>query len=560
MNATAKSLLLISVLAGCGARTGLRGEDLEIDANFLDGGTDGGPIDPPDARVDAGLDASLDASVDAGLDASDASDGARPECAVNADCTFRATFCTPYACMEGTCIVQPTPACDDSNICTSDRCDSVASACVHTARTTDADGDGFKGPLAGKNAGDPGACGDDCNDGDARVNPRATELCNGVDDNCAGGIDEGAIYQTVGSDQRLSPASATIAAVSHLASYRDGFALGYSASVGSTRFSPFMGRLTTSFVRTGTDLDLTALAPADGDGARVAWAGDRFGITWSDRRAGNYEVYFALADALGRKLAPGDLRITSTQGFSIMPSIVWTGVDFLVVWQDERRSGYDVQAVRVAPDGSSVGPVVSLVSGLDSRNVSVVALPAGGFVFAWLEGTSIGPVITARVNIMRLNEQLVPLTGPVSPFPTTVSGGPALTIVDGQIAAAAHATSGVSTIVVLDAATLRTTATLALTNGIVSYGRDVALLGVGRRLAVAWADDRNDARTFEIYLQTFDAALRPAGAAIRVTNAAGDSVFPVLAAFGTTDAVLAWNDGRDGLAQVYGRALQCRTP
>ena len=31
----------------------------------------------------------------------------------------------------------------------------------------------------------------DCNDGSAAVNPDATEVCNGVDDNCAGGIDEG---------------------------------------------------------------------------------------------------------------------------------------------------------------------------------------------------------------------------------------------------------------------------------------------------------------------------------------------------------------------------------
>src|SRR5262249_1792726 len=31
----------------------------------------------------------------------------------------------------------------------------------------------------------------DCNDGAASVHPGATEVCNGVDDNCAGGIDEG---------------------------------------------------------------------------------------------------------------------------------------------------------------------------------------------------------------------------------------------------------------------------------------------------------------------------------------------------------------------------------
>jgi putative metal-binding protein/Kelch motif protein len=43
----------------------------------------------------------------------------------------------------------------------------------------DADGDGFS------------ACGGDCDDTQPLVNPAAAEVCNGIDDNCAGGIDEG---------------------------------------------------------------------------------------------------------------------------------------------------------------------------------------------------------------------------------------------------------------------------------------------------------------------------------------------------------------------------------
>jgi glutamine cyclotransferase len=52
-------------------------------------------------------------------------------------------------------------------------------------RCTDADNDGFS-------AGG-GACGPvDCNDANGMVNPLATDVCNGVDDDCDGAVDDGA--------------------------------------------------------------------------------------------------------------------------------------------------------------------------------------------------------------------------------------------------------------------------------------------------------------------------------------------------------------------------------
>lgn len=62
--------------------------------------------------------------------------------------------------------------------------DSDSSVCVIEESTcTDSDGDGFN--IEG------GECGlIDCNDNDASVNPSASELCNGVDENCNGQVDE----------------------------------------------------------------------------------------------------------------------------------------------------------------------------------------------------------------------------------------------------------------------------------------------------------------------------------------------------------------------------------
>ena len=70
-----------------------------------------------------------------------------------------------------------------------------------TAALTNADGDndGFSGE-------------DDCNDGDAAVSPAATELCNGIDDDCDGEVDEDVgdvSFEDADGDGFGDPATAT---------------------------------------------------------------------------------------------------------------------------------------------------------------------------------------------------------------------------------------------------------------------------------------------------------------------------------------------------------------
>jgi hypothetical protein len=85
-----------------------------------------------------------------------------------------------------------------TEVCNSldDDCNSlIDDAITYTNYYLDQDGDGFGAGTAQSFCTDPGTSfsllNTDCNDGDASINPSASEICNSVDDNCNSTIDEG---------------------------------------------------------------------------------------------------------------------------------------------------------------------------------------------------------------------------------------------------------------------------------------------------------------------------------------------------------------------------------
>jgi hypothetical protein len=94
-------------------------------------------------------------------------------------CNGAETCSSAAGCVPGT-----PPTCDDGLSCTTDGCDPSgaggAGACA--AVSPDRDVDGYS---------DVACTGNDCNDGDNTIYPGAPEGCNGRDDNCDGGADEG---------------------------------------------------------------------------------------------------------------------------------------------------------------------------------------------------------------------------------------------------------------------------------------------------------------------------------------------------------------------------------
>jgi hypothetical protein len=99
-------------------------------------------------------------------------DGLVDEGCSGAPCTNDTECSLGFSCAMGLCGPIPcdpmTGGCPAGTVCTSGACE---------ARGGDADGDGFSVPA-------------DCDDGNDRVHPMATEVCNMIDDDCSGMVDD----------------------------------------------------------------------------------------------------------------------------------------------------------------------------------------------------------------------------------------------------------------------------------------------------------------------------------------------------------------------------------
>ena len=128
--------------------------------------------------------------------------------------------------------------------------------------------------------------------------------------------------------------------------------------------------------------------PNDAFGAGLAWSGRVLGAVWQDRRdpSGGYEIYFNRLTPEGERLGP-DQRISFAPGFSVNPSIVWTGEEFLLVWQDERDSvgggGYEIYAQGVDAEGRLIQPNQRLTRDRSNSEAPSVAVNDTGVAVAW---------------------------------------------------------------------------------------------------------------------------------------------------------------------------------
>lgn len=85
----------------------------------------------------------------------------------------------------------------------------------------------------------------------------------------------------------------------------------------------------------------------------LAWAGNEFGLAWSEDRVGHREIYFTTVHPFGDKKS-SEKRITYDSNASTMPHIAFNGNDYGLLWHDTRDGSRELYFKRLDIDGTAL--------------------------------------------------------------------------------------------------------------------------------------------------------------------------------------------------------------
>ncbi|HJQ96727.1 MAG TPA: putative metal-binding motif-containing protein [Candidatus Polarisedimenticolaceae bacterium] len=352
---------------------------------------------------------------------------------------------------------------------------------IDTAPCLDRDGDGV------------GDC-TDCDDRNPKRKPGATEVCDGVDNDCDGLVDENAPCDRVCDTP---------------------------SKVG------------------GSDLRVTN-AVFSSDKPSLVWNGTDFGMFYKDSRNGGQELFFSRVSVTGAKIG-GDSNLLP--GFqSTSPRAVWTGSEYGVVWEDGSVVGFR----RFDRNGAPIGTEVVLGGTSPGAFTPDIVWTGKEYGIVWAQY-----VVTPEIFFTRLAPDATPLI----PNPVQLSLGnnpsdPRLAWNGTHYGVVWQGSSAAQTVFFRRVAPLdvKTGTIVELTPG-TGGSFAPAIAAGGTDWGVAYADYRNGFDS-EIYFSRVNAAGAEVGSDTRVTNATGASMAPSIAWSGSEWGI-ACEDYRSGDSEQW---------
>ncbi|WP_157758287.1 Ig-like domain-containing protein [Cystobacter fuscus] len=281
----------------------------------------------------------------------------------------------------------------------------------------------------------------------------------------------------------------------------------------------------------------------------VASNGTDFLVVWEDQRGSDFDLYGTRVSGTGTVLDPSGLILSNRSSNQLYPSVASNGTDYLVVWQDFAGSALDIRGRRVTstgvmPDDSDL--LISTSSG--DQRIPKVASNGTDYLVVWNDDRAGGTntdVYGTRVKSTGeiLDPSGIPIgTSPLDQEDTAVASNGTDYFVVWVLSVAStnrdiQGARVTSTGAVLDASGLVLSATP-------TYKSNPAVASHGTDYLVVWAD-RSDGTTSDIHgtrVKSTGEVLDPSGLA--VCKAANEQATPALA-FNGEEYLVTWSDKRN---------------
>ncbi len=491
-------------------------------------------------------------------------------CDADTDCILE-DLCKTTGCVDGSCRVLAETECESADACAISACDPDSGACVATPRTRDVDGDGSFAPLPGTRPGAEGSCGDDCDDTRSAAFPGGAEVCDGVDNDCDGIVDNGELFLSAGVLSGV-PTVTAVAGPDYESSARRGigFADGkFTLSYWAKDIEPH-GYLSGVDVygRPAYGQRPITQANAPSFGATIEWSGESFGAAWSDARVDqNYEIFFALFDTNGEKLG-ADVRVTTAPDFSLHPDLLFDQGRFVVVFDDRRESGRArVYGQLIDASGALLGgPLALSPDGNETESPSVAATSTRlGVAYTSLIPTA-DDAAQVGLEFRTFDKQLgqpsnpLLLTSKEARSPSVTAFGDSFLVTwDIYIDEPGNHVPGPAIwgALVNDSGALEL-GPVPLTSG-AQFARSHDVVSLGDRVILAWADDFDG--NYEIYAKVLDRNLVELEPRRRLTDDPADTSGPLLSLSDQGSIGILFDDWRNQNKHgAYFMRLGCSAP
>ena len=278
----------------------------------------------------------------------------------------------------------------------------------------------------------------------------------------------------------------------------------------------------------------------ESDHPAAVWTGTEYGVVWQDARDENFEIYFTRLNSSVQKLM-WDVRITSNPALSGFPSIVWTGTEFGVAWEDNRDGNSEIYFARISTAGLKLGEEVRITASEGSSGSPSLAWNGTEFGLAWSDDrTGVSEIYFARINssgVKQGEDVRVTETAQYSGLPSLAWTGTEYGVawMDGPY-------SGGSYIYFarLSPEGVKQGTDVQLTNGSRSISGP-SLAWAGTEYGLAWSEGAYQQQ--EIYFARVSSSGVKQGASLSLTSNSWDSRDPSLVWTGSQYG-LAWEDGR----------------